>query len=699
MMEVARNGLINPEHFNFAEIMLIFVAVMITDVILLDVFNTYGMPTSTSISIIFELLGASIAIGIFKIIEHAEYSNIAQLINLKTTTHIFTGIFLSIFISIFSGLIIQFFSRLAFTFNLQLRMKYLGAVYGGIALTAIIYFILVNGLGGSTYADVVIIKAGEPYMGVLSCKAISLSQYAKDMSWQINIISFLIWTSILQLLMWLSKIDILKTTVFIGTFALAMAFASNDLVNFIGVPMAGYESYVDYISQVKLNPNNFLMESLNHPFKSPATILVVSGLVMVITLWTSKKAKTVVKTSLDLARQEEGEQKFSTNALARGIYRQALRLNIVLEKYIPSRIQAFVRKQFSNTQKQTKGSTSGKEVPAFDMLRASVNLVVASIIIATGTANTIPLSTTYVTFLVLIGTSLADNAWGRDSAVYRISGVIWVVSGWLMTAFIAFASAFGMAVLFHFTGVYGIFGMSIFTVIIFYFTHIIHKKNKGAKDKFAIQQELLEQIGVFESCNNKIISTLEFIKTETENILNALDTYDRKLILTSKNHIREITNETKLLKKNVHLTLSKTNKETVHYGLYYVQVVDHLRELVHSLDYIVQPAYEHIENNHIKLSKQEREDLLELNQYLNEFIKGLTKEINLRKYLQVEELIEEQQQILDFIQHIRQNQVDRICTNSTKSKSSLLVFGIVHEYNNIVLQLINLLKSQSNFNK
>ena len=695
MMEVARKGIMNPQYFHFSEIMLIFMAVMITDIILLDLFNTFGMPTSTTVSVVFELLGASVSISMFKLIASSEVSTIATYINSSMALTIIGGILLSVFVAFIAGAIVQYFSRMVFTFDFSKRIKYIGAIWGGFAITAITYFILIKGIKDSTYASYIMANIGDTYKGAILTEPVLLKKYVVDMSYQIIGFSFIGWTVILQLLFWITKLDIMKMTVLVGTFALAMAFAGNDLVNFIGVPLAGFASYTDFINNPGADPNNFLMTSLTHKTSTPAMYLVIAGLIMVITLWTSKKARRVLKTSLDLSRQDEGDELFGSSPIARSIVRASVRFSNRLDSITPAPIKTFIDKQFDQTSYNRSVLAMGNEAPAFDMLRASVNLVMASILISIATSYKLPLSTTYVTFMVAMGTSLADRAWGRESAVFRITGVLSVILGWFFTAFVAFTTAFLVAAIIHFTGIYGIFGFLLLTVVIIFKTSIFSRKTK--QEEAQELEDNVEKVGVIQSCNTTIIKSLNNIKVELINVIDALIEEDRKKLRHSNDVIKVINKDAKRLKKSMHKTISKLNKESVESGHFYVQVLDYLRELAHSIDFISQPAFDHVENNHKSLSDNQKSDLLELQSQLVSIIDEVIEEITISKYNNIDTIISHQQIIIDLIRSLSKKHIKRIKEGNASTKASLLYFSILHESNNILLQMINLLKSHRDF--
>ena len=462
MMEVARKGIFHPEHFYFSEIMIIFLAVMVTDILLLDSFNTLGMPTSTTVSIVFELLGAAVSVSVIKLYSQPEAIaqiketigqtvNVGTFINTNKAVLIISGILLSVIVAFSVGAFVQWISRLIFSFDYSKTYKYYGAIWGSFAITAITYFILIKGIKGSTFS------------GLEINPGVTLTDWIKNSQVQILTYGFIAWVVVLQIFKML-KINILKVIVLTGTFALAMAFAGNDLVNFIGVPLAGYHAFLDW-SASGASPDSYLMSGLTGKVPTEYYLLLSAGFIMVITLWVSKKARTVIKTSIDLSRQDEGDEKFGSSLIARNIVRASIKTTQAVEKVIPAPIKKYIGKKFDTTPfKETRAKEENP--PAFDMIRASVNLVVASILIAIGTSFKLPLSTTYVTFMVAMGTSLADKAWDKEKAVYRITGVVSVIGGWFFTAFSAFTVAFIIALLFYYGGFIAMFSMLAFVIFV-----------------------------------------------------------------------------------------------------------------------------------------------------------------------------------------------------------------------------------------
>ncbi|RLD65746.1 MAG: phosphate permease [Bacteroidetes bacterium] len=696
MMEVARKGIFHPQYFYFSEIMLIFMAVMITDIILLDMFNTYGMPTSTTVSIVFELLGAAVAIALFKISANSA-EGLSHYINSGKALMIISGILLSIVVSFFSGAIIQFISRSFFSFDFKKKMKYWGAIWGGIAITAITYFILIKGLKGSAYAGNIMAEVGDLYRGSILTEAVTLKQWVKDYGLEIIGLSFISWTVLLQLLYMIFKIDIMRLTVLAGTFALAMAFAGNDLVNFIGVPLAGFASYQDFMANPGADPGNFLMDGIGGKVQTPIEYLIVAGLIMVVTLWTSKKARSVIKTSLNLSRQDEGDEDFGASPIARGIVRSSVHFSESIAKITPAPVQRFFERKFDQTNSRKEIALMGNDAPAFDMVRASVNLVVASIVISIATSYKLPLSTTYVTFMVAMGTSLADRAWGRESAVFRITGVLSVILGWFFTAMSAFTVAFVVAIFLHYTGMWGIAIMIAIILFLLYRSHLAHKKKTTIDNKTHKHHESLVAEGVITSCNTSITETLSSISNAINNVLDSLYVEDRKKLKETYKEIKSLNRDAKALKKDMPKTIERLQKEDIETGHYYVQVLDFLREMAHSLTFISQPAYDHVENKHKSLSPEQIADLKILQKELTDIIQEVTNVIIDNKYDQEDAIIEHQQQIMKLFSNMSKQQIKRIKNEQASTKASFLYFSLIHESKNLLLNMINLLKAHRDF--
>lgn len=679
MMEIARKGIMHPDQFYFKEIMIIFIAVMLTDIILLDLFNTFGLPTSTTVSIVFELLGASVGMAIIKITNSPEGGDIDTYINTGKALQIIFGILLSVIVAFTIGAIVQYMARIVFSFEYEKYLKYFGSIWGGLAFTAITYFILIKGAKGSS---------------LISSEQL---EWIKSNVFSIMLISFIGWTLLLQLIFWLFKINVLKFIVLVGTFSLAMAFAGNDLVNFIGVPLAGFESFKAFTAASSTDPATFLMDSLTSAVKTPTSFLLIAGLIMAVTLWVSKKARSVTRTEINLARQGEGTERFESSLLARTIVRNTISFNKSVSKVVPVRIQIAVRKRFDRTLYKKR---KRDESISFDLVRASVNLVVASILIAFGTSLKLPLSTTYVTFMVAMGTSLADGAWGRESAVYRISGVITVITGWFFTAFSAFTVAFCIALLINWTGLAGILVLIVLVVFLITRTHVFHRKKEKEEEKKKAEKEkikVLDRENVLEISRQNVTSTLISISKLYYLSITGLLNEDRKLLKNNLKDIKELNQEVKSHKDNVFSTIKQLDENSSDTGPFYVQVLDYLREAAHCLTYLTDPIFNHIDNNHPPLRTVQRNYLNDLNEEISNFYNLVLNTVKKDKFSAVKEIIDNQQLILERLDKLQKKQVKMIKREEAGTKNSLLFFNIISETKSLLLNTVNIIKSQRDF--
>ncbi|MCB0546404.1 MAG: inorganic phosphate transporter, partial [Phaeodactylibacter sp.] len=506
MMEVARKGIFNPEFFVFAEVMVIFLAVMLTDIILLDLFNTFGMPTSTTVSIVFELLGAAVAVSLLKIAAAGDsFSTLAQYINSSSALAIISGIFISVGIAFVVGTFLQYVSRLLFTFQYERRMDWVGSLWAGLALTFLTYFLLIKGIKGASFVSEAFVD------------------WVKHNTLLLIFISFLLWSVVMQAVLMIFKVNILRIVVLFGTFSLAMAFAGNDLVNFIGVPIAGFESFNAW-SASGAEAEEFNMAVLGHPVRTKTILLLLAGIVMILTLWFSKKAQSVTETEVNLGRQDEGAERFPPNALSRGIVRYSRQISMGVQKLLPNSWLEKAEESFQPVEQEVK--KEGEHDPAaFDLVRASVNLTVASMLIAFATSLKLPLSTTYVSFMVAMGTSLADRAWGRDSAVYRVAGVLNVIAGWFLTAFIAFSVSALFAWAIYTFGGWAIGFLVLLAVALISRTFLLHRlreKEKAEEESFERQAQAIPAVQVLKDSSSGIKQTLAGIKTALHDSLFGL---------------------------------------------------------------------------------------------------------------------------------------------------------------------------------
>lgn len=674
MMEVARKGIFNPASFNFSEIMIIFLAVMLADVILLDLFNTFGLPTSTTVSIVFELLGASVTVALIKI-SHTNYNltDISKFINAGKSLFIITGILSSVVISFIVGLLIQYISRIIFTFNLKRTIKYFGAIFGGFCASMITYFLIIIGCKHS------IIFNEEQINYIIS------NQF------KILLLFFVISTIILQVLYFL-KINPLKIVVLYGTFALAMAFAGNDLVNFIGVPIAGFISYKHYLSQ-NINPDDLYMTFLAGKVSSPKLILILSGLVMTITMFISKKARTVINTSLKLSHQDETHERFESSAFARILVRNWISLSKSIDSILPSKLKKFFQKRFN--QKHFKKYLKNNPGASFDLIRATVNLTVSSSLIAFATFLKLPLSTTYVTFMVAMGTSLADNAWGRESAVYRITGVITVIIGWFVTALFAFTFASIFALLLFYGKAVALLICIGFAIFFMIKTHAIHKKReKLDKTEQLLQVENITTSSIIERCiltlNTSLFTTYRLYK-ET---IDALIHEKRKKLKHLTEETENFNKEVKQLKNQVHNTVKLFKEESEEAGDYYVQVIDYLREIAHCVEFIVKPAFNHVDNNHSPFVQEQNEDITNFTEKLKDFFDEANIIISKNQFNMLPHFIDHSNQLIDELNKMRKRHIKLLKTKNIPTRASMLYLDIIIETKNLILYIVNLLKSQ-----
>ncbi len=670
MMEVARKGIFNPEFFAFSEIMVIFLAVMLTNILLLDFFNTVGLPTSTTISIVFGILGAAVAVAWMKVAgAESGTDSIGNYINIESSVLIIVGIFLSIVIAFNVGLIVQWFVRLAFSFNQGTTLKYWVGIGGGFAITAILYFLLIKGAKGST---------------LISPEALD---YIKSHTALILLASFLGWTIIFQVLIIFTRINIMKITVLVGTFALAMAFAGNDLVNFIGVPLAGFESFKAFTAAGSPDAGAYMMESLREPVNTPIFFLITAGMIMVLTLRFSKKAKSVTATTIDLSRQDEGTERFDSSSLARFIVRKSIELSKGLRTISPDGLIKFVESRF-----QADIDFANKDYKlAFDLVRASVNLVVASILIAIGTSLKLPLSTTYVTFMVAMGTSLADGAWGRDSAVYRISGVLTVVGGWFFTAFIAFLASFIIAILIFFGKMPVIIALIALSGYLLYRTHTLHKK-KSEKVSETNSKVITASYQVLKSCDDEVKNTI----INVSRILNHTYSYffkeKHKELKQLRKESKKLTKDIKQIREEIPNTLKKFEESDLESGHHYVQVVTYMIEMCNSLTHIVQPAFNHLDNNHA-FDKEQDDSLMEFKDQIKIFFEYLVELLNQRKYDQLDELVLQRDKMVNLINDILYNRVKIIKKTQKGVKVSVTYIEMLSETKNLLLNVVQLVKA------
>ena len=680
MMDIARHGIYQPEHFYFEEIMCILLAVMLTDVVLLDVFNSMGMPTSTTVSMVFELLGGTFALALIKVYGDSSLE-LGDLINTDKALSVIMAIFVSVAIAFFFGMLVQYIARIIFSFNYQNKMKYSIGLFGGIAATAIIYFMLIKGLKDSSFMT----KENLAWV--------------KDHTAQLVLTCFVFFTVLMQILHWL-KINVFKIVVLLGTFALALAFAGNDLVNFIGVPLAGYSSFIDYTTNgAGYAPDSFLMTSLLGPASTPWYFLVGAGAIMVYALFTSKKAHAVIKTSVDLSRQDEGEETFGSTPIARTLVRISLNMSNSLSRIIPEGTKNWIDSRFR------KDEAIIADGGAFDLVRASVNLVLAGLLIAVGTSLKLPLSTTYVTFMVAMGSSLADRAWGRDSAVFRITGVLSVIGGWFLTAGAAFTICFFVALIIHFGGTVAIvllIGLAAFTLIR---SQVLFKK-KNLKGK---ENETFKEI-MRSTDSNQALNLMRVLTREELNkvLLYAEENFARTVNSFINENLRGLRKAMgaskfekqllKQMKRTGTLAMCRLDNNTVlEKGLYYYQGNDFASELVYSINRLCEPCLEHIDNNFNPLDVAQKNEFSEVSAKITALISSCREKLNNNAYEDFETDLATANALNAQLAHLKREELKRIQTQTGSIKVSMVYLTMIQEAQNVVTYTINLMKVNRKF--
>ncbi|CAM1370256.1 Phosphate transporter [Tenacibaculum soleae] len=679
MMEVARKGIFNPNMFMFQDIMFIFMAVMITDILLLDIFNSLGMPTSTTVSIVFELLGAAVCISLIKISssDSQTISDIWNYINHKKAIEIINGILLSVVVAFSVGAIVQFISRLIYSFNFEKRANYINALFGGFAITAITYFIIIKGMKGTPfYKDIKHLIEGNTLLIIAG--------------------SFMVWSLISQALISFFKVNVLKLIIGVGTFSLAMAFSGNDLVNFVGVPIAAWNSFQAWeVSGVAADA--FSMGILAKKVPSNVYLLLFAGAIMVVTLWTSSKAQNVIKTGIDLSRQGEGHEKFKPNPLSRIVVRAAMAINVGISKVFPAKTLAFVDTKFQRPVIELPKDKT-YEMPAFDLVRAAVNLVVAGILISIATSMKLPLSTTYVTFMVAMGTSLADRAWGRESAVYRVAGVINVIGGWFLTALTAFLAAAVVAYLISFNMVMIPVLLLVVALLIGRNTLIHRKKSKEVKKQMHFERaELITINGVIEESADHIAEVATRVNKLYTSVVNDLANHDLNKLRKTDKHVGKLNDEIDGLKDGVFYFIKSLDDTSVQASRFYILVLGYLQDVAQSISYISRASFKHVNNNHKNLKKGQLKDLKEIDNTLSKLLDDISATFENRSFDNLTTIINEKKELLKDVAASIEKQVARIRTDETSPKNTTLYFSVLIETQDLVAALMSLLETYEEF--
>lgn len=680
MMDIARHGIYQPEHFYFAEIMCILLAVMLTDVVLLDVFNTMGMPTSTTVSMVFELLGGTFALALIKVYG-SDTLGLGDLINTDKALSVIMGIFLSVAIAFFFGMLVQWLARVVFTFNYEKKMKYSIALFGGIAATSIIYFMLIKGLKDSSFMTP------------------ENKHWIQDNTGLLILYFFAFFTILMQILHWL-KVNIFKVVVLLGTFALALAFAGNDLVNFIGIPLAGYASFVDYTTNgISAGADGFLMTSLLGPAKTPWYFLFGAGAIMVFALCTSKKAHNVIKTSVDLSRQDEGEETFGSTPIARTLVRISMTMANGISKTMPESSKRWINRRFQ------KDEAIIADGAAFDLVRAAVNLVLAGLLIALGTSLKLPLSTTYVTFMVAMGTSLADRAWGRDSAVFRITGVLSVIGGWFITAGAAFTIAFIVATIIYFGGTAAILVLIGLAVFMLVRSQVMYKKRKEKEKGNETLKQLMQSDNNSEVINllrkhtrEELTKILEFTEENFERTVTSFLHENLRGLRRAMGSVKFEKQLIKQMKRTGTLAVCRLDNNTVlEKGLYYYQGNDFASELVYSVGRLCEPCLEHIDNNFKPLNPIQKGEFADVTEDITYLLQVCRHRLKNNDYAGLETEIRKANDLNGQLAHLKREELQRIQKQSGSIKVSMVYLTMIQEAQNVVTYSINLIKVSRKF--
>src|SRR5574344_768434 len=663
MMDVARHGIMNPSHFTFNECMTVFLAVMVTDVIILDVFNTLGLPPSTTVSLVFELLGGTFILALLKMNADPELA-FSDLLNSDKALSVIIAIFVSVAIAFFFGIIVQWISRLIFTFNYQKHLRYTVAIFGGIAFTSLAYFIFIQGLAKSPYIDHV------------------YKEWIQDNTKLLILATFIVSTIIVEVIH-LLHVNVFKIVVLMGTFALAMAFAGNDLVNFIGVPLAGLSSFQDFVANGNGNDSTFLMTSLLSSAQTPALYLLSAGVIMIIAMATSKKAQNVVKTSVDLSRQDEGEEMFGSSRVARSIVRATQDMGETISDVVPKKGQAWIDRRFN---KDDAILTDGA---AFDMVRASVNLVLSSMLIIIGTNYKLPLSTTYVTFMVAMGSSLADRAWSRESAVFRVTGVISVIGGWFITAGVAFAVCALVCLFMHFGGFVAMFLFMALDVILLLRSNVQYsKKSKQEKkdDIFRLMMRTRDPEIVWDLLSKHVSRTQSFVTrfalNQYNTILDGFVNQNLKELRRSGRELKEEKDQLKKFRRKELLALRRTPQSiALERNTWFHLGANSDQQFIYCLTRMLEPVKEHVDNNFSPLPAEYSKEFETIRGKIDSLMKQSEEMISTNRYDIYSQVLNEADDVKNLISSVRKHHIDRMQNDKDNSilQVSLLYLNMLQE--------------------
>jgi phosphate/sulfate permease len=672
MMEIARNGLFNPSYFTFREVMYIFLAVMLTDIILLDIYNDFGLPTSTTVSLVFELLGAALVAGVLTSLDkNMTWSAISykEIINFSSAITIVTGIFLSIFLAFFFGTVIQHISRIVFTFSLKKSIQKYGAIFSGLSITIIIYYLLIKGAKGSSF---------------ITDEQVN---WVTDNVWAINFVSLVVWSILIQLMMWWWNINPLRVVVLLGTFALAMAFAGNDLVNFIGVAVGGLAAFNSWSASGQ-SADAYNMGILAGRFSTPTWILLVAGFVMIVTLWTNAKSRKVTETEVSLGRQDEGDEKFKSNWVSRFLVGITIFIGRSIQHVVPKKWSKKLEARFAKQEEKI----AEKDKPSFDLVRAAVNLLVSSVLIAFGTSMKLPLSTTFVTFMVAMGSSFADQAWGRESAVYRVAGVMNVIAGWLITAVIAFTASGLLSFLLYKTGMPGVFVLTALAAFLLIRSHVLfaRKARAEATANQVFSSELNTLTQAIDESKDVTMKNLKMVSRVFSASAESLIKEKKGMMARSIEKIQELRQQNDKIQNKIIKYVRKMPKGNLAASRLYILIFDHMQDLYQSVQLISESCINHLDNFHTSPSKEYLRSLTEIERRVSEYINEVCESIGKSDYGNEKSITERKKRNADFINDLIDREIVEIQKGEVGNRIGLLQMRLLLETRDMLDSIHNM---------
>ena len=682
MMDVARHGIMKPDHYSYEEVMTIFLAVMVTDVIVLDMFNTLGMPTSTTVSLVFELLGGTFILATIKRIAD-DTLTYNDLLNSDKALSVIIAIFVSVAIAFVFGVIVQWLSRVVFTFNYKRHSRYSVAIFGGIAFTALAYFIFLKGVGQSAYIPE------------------DIRTWIDANTRMLLLATFVVSTAVMEGLH-LLHVNVFKFIVLMGTFALAMAFAGNDLVNFIGVPLAGLDSFNDFTANAHgASASSYMMTSLMESAKTPPFYLFIAGVVMIVAMATSKKAQNVIKTSVDLARQDEGDEMFGSSRAARSIVRATQETSSVLAQYIPKRMSAWIDSRFNKSEAELNDGA------AFDIIRAAINLVLASMLITIGTNYKLPLSTTYVTFMVAMGSSLADRAWSRESAVFRVTGVLSVIGGWFITAGVAFGACALVCLIMFYGGIIAkvlFIGLVVFLLIRSNRQYKKKEQEEGKENVFRLMMRTRDPEIVWDLLAKHVSRTqsfvTHFVMEQFNNIIDGMENEKPSTLRRADRDLRGEKDELKKYRRQELLALRKVPTSiAIERNTWFHLGINSSEQYIYCLRRMLDPVKEHVDNSFNPLPQLYIDEFKSIRQRINELMQQTESLISTRRFDNYRDVLAAADECKDELSVLRKRHIDRIqqATDNSSLQASLVYLNILQESQQLLSNMRHQLRAAKKF--